>query len=252
MRPTTHRSPSIVLLLALTLAGPTHAQPAGDPLDASWELARAASPAATPVATGLPPASSNAAGVTAPAAPAGSPTGTAWTDVRVDLTGGPYWNTRARLVVMKDGKRTSVSIPSATTDRLVNALQKVRREGGQVVELELKGHGAPEVQTLGGGTFLIASGRNVVAQMKNGKDLDIAPLLQATLAPTATINLNGCQTARGDGTVTEALSRALPGRTVSGGARFYQLGIPFTAKSLGTKKYFKDGRLQSRWWYWVD
>lgn len=224
-----------LVAVGVVLARPAAAQDRSDPLDAQPELStRAALPPALP-----------------PAAPV-APVAPAWTDIPVDLSGGPYWNTRARLVVVTKGKRTSRAIPSATTDRLVDALQRVRQEGGQVVEIELKGHGAPEVQTLGGGTFLIASGRNVLAHLKDGRDIDIAPLLNSTLAPTATVNLNGCQTARATSTVTEAFSHALPGRIVSGGSRFYQLGIPFTAKSLGTKKYFQDGKLKSRWWYWID
>lgn len=233
-----------LIVLGAVLSRPAHAQERSDPLDAQPEIAARSAPASQ-APLPLPPAAPGTDFARAPAL-------AAWTDVPVDLTGGPYWNTRARLVVVTNGKRTSLAIPSATTDRLVDALQKVRREGGQVVELELKGHGAPEVQALGGGTFLIASGKQVLAQLKNGKDIDIAPLLTGTLAQTATVNLNGCQTARGTATVTEALSRALPGRTVSGGSRSYQLGIPFTAWSLGTKKYFQDGQLKAKWWYWID
>ena len=177
--------------------------------------------------------------------------GAGWQDVAVDLSGGPYLNARARLVVLRNGKRESITISSATTDRLVDALQKVRREGLKVVEMELKGHGAPELQSLGGGTFMIATGRDVIVQTKNGKDLTITSLLAETLASNAKINLNGCKTGRGDDSVAQNLSRALPGRAVSGGS-LYQMGIPFTSKSWGTKRYFTNGQQDSKWWYVVD
>lgn len=245
MRPTPRALAPWMFVMALAVAGSSTAQPGSDPLMGESELGVAARPAQAPA---TPPAS--------PVAILGTPMATAapapWTDQVVDLSGGPYLNYRARLVVVKAGKRTSRSISSATTDRLVDALQKVLREGGKVVELEIKGHGAPEVQTLGGGTFMIATGRNVIAQLKNGKDIDIAPLLQATLSSDALINLNSCETARGDDAITERLSKAMPGRTVSGGARSYQLGIPFTAKAFGTKRYFQDGQQKSKWWFWID
>ncbi len=176
---------------------------------------------------------------------------TTWTDVKTDNSGGFRMSNKTTVYYMKNGKKVSRSVGSSTTDDLVALLQDLNRQGIKITELEIKGHGAPELQQMGAGTFLIATNKSVLAHMKDGRDIDITPLLRTVLTPDAKVNLNGCKTGRGSDPVAQEFSRALPGRTVTGGA-FYQLGIPFLAKSFGTKMHFKDGVLLSKKWYRVD
>ena len=173
-----------------------------------------------------------------------------WEDVDVD-TSGWYLNAKLTVRYELDGKKEKISHGSATTDKLVDTLQKVRQKGGKVYNIEIKGHGAPELQQMGGGTFIIACNKCVMVQLKNGTDVDITNLLKIVCKKDVAIELNGCKTGRGEGSVAEELSLALPGSTVAGGA-FYQAGVPFTSKSFGTKNYFRNGKRVSKWWYIID
>ena len=173
-----------------------------------------------------------------------------WEDVEVDLSGF-YLNAKCTVRYELNGKKHKISHGSATTDKLVDALQKVRQKGGKVYNIEIKGHGAPELQQMAGGTFIIASNKMVIVQLKGEKDLDITNLLKIVCKRDVAIELNGCKTGRGEGSVAEEFSRALPGSTVAGGS-LYQAGVPFTSKSWGTKIYYKNGKRVSKWWYVID
>ena len=190
----------------------------------------------------------------APAKPAPASTASkqnTWTDVKTDTSGGLRVSNKTTAYFLKAGKKVSRSVGSSTVDDLIALLQDLNRQGIKITELEIKGHGAPELQQMGAGTFLIASNKSVLCHMKDGRDIDVTTLFRSVLAPAAKVNLNGCKTGRGSGSVAEEFSRALPGRIVTGGA-LYQMGIPFTAKSFGTKMHYKDGVLLNKKWYRVD
>ena len=174
-----------------------------------------------------------------------------WKDVDCDLSGGLRLNNKVTLFWKSLGQTRSESVGSATMDHLVDRLQHARRVGRTITQLEIKGHGAPELQQLGAETFLIACNGSVLVQMRDGRSVDVTALLLEVLAPDAKVNLNGCKTGRGDDSVAQEASRALPGRIVTGGA-FYQASIPFTAKSFGTKNHFRDGKRIAKKWYRVD
>ena len=173
-----------------------------------------------------------------------------WEDVEVD-TSGWYLNNKLTVRYELNGKKHKICHGSSTTDKLVDALQKVRQKGGKVYNIEIKGHGAPELQQMGGGTFIIASNKCVIVQLKSEKDLDITNLLKIVCKKDVAIELNGCKTGRGEGSIAEEMSLALPGSTVAGGA-LYQASILFTSKSFGTKNYFRNGKRVSKWWYVID
>jgi hypothetical protein len=174
-----------------------------------------------------------------------------WADVKTDTTSAFRPSNKTTIYFLRNGKKVSRSAGSSTADDLVALLQDCYRQGIKITELEIKGHGSPELQMMGADTFLIATNRQVLAQLRSGRDIDITPLLRAVLTPDAKVNLNGCKTGRGGQSVAQEFSLALPGRTVTGGA-LYQMGIPFTAKSWGTKMHYKDGQLVSKKWYRVD
>lgn len=174
-----------------------------------------------------------------------------WQDVPCDTSGGFRPMNSVTLFWKSLGKTLSESVGSATMDHLVDRLQYFRRVGRKISQLEIKGHGAPELQQLGAETFLIACNRSVLVTMRDGRNLDVTKLLLEVLTDDAKINLNGCKTGRGDDSVALRMSEALPGRTVTGGA-FYQASIPFTAKSFGTKNHFRDGKKIAKKWYRVD
>lgn len=174
-----------------------------------------------------------------------------WQDVDCDLSGGFRPMNEVTLFWKSLGKTMSENVNSATMDHLVDRLQHARRVGRRLTQLEIKGHGAPELQQLGAETFLIACNRCVLVTMRDGRSVDVTALLLEVLAPDAKVNLNGCKTGRGDDSVAMRMSEALPGRTITGGA-FYQASIPFTAKSFGTKNHFRDGEKIAKKWYRID
>lgn len=165
-----------------------------------------------------------------------------WQDVAVKATGLWKFGYNTRVIYLHGNKDTKLPVGGATTDDLVRALQQVKAQKRKVTYLEIKGHGAPEMQTMAGDTFIIASNNSVIAKMRDGTDLDITPLLLETTFPDAKIDLNGCHTAGDEDNVARKMSSALPGRTVVGGAR-YQISIPGTAKALGSKVHYKNGKL---------
>lgn len=191
-------------------------------------------------------------GVEAAPGPPTAPATSGWVDVVVDTRAGWHLNNKHSIVYRVGGAERRLSISWATADRLLDGLQRIRREGGRISSLEIKGHGAPEVQTMGAGTLLTASNRTVLLMLKNEETVDITPLLKEILAADAKIDLNGCQTGRGEAPLAMELSRALPGRTVVGGSAWAQLSIPFTSKAFGSRRWYRDGELVSDRWYRVD
>ena len=134
-----------------------------------------------------------------------------------------------------------MELGGTTADDLILALQAVKARGSKVSYIEIKGHGAPELQTMAADTFVMATEKNVIAKLRDGTDLDITQLLLDVTFPDAKIDLNGCHTAGEENNVARNMSTALPGRTVVGGAR-YQISIPGTAKSFGSKIHYKNGK----------
>lgn len=174
-----------------------------------------------------------------------------WEDVDCDTTGS-YLNNVCEITYEVDGETKYDSYGSATADKLIDSLQKIRHAAGKVSNIEIKGHGAPECQQMGGDTMLIATGSGfVLATMKDGQSVDITNLLKSTCKPDVHIQLNGCKTGRGEDNVAQNLSGALPGSTVAGGSH-YQLSIPFTSNSFGTKNYYRHGQKVEKDWYCID
>ncbi|RCK75781.1 MAG: hypothetical protein OZSIB_3724 [Candidatus Ozemobacter sibiricus] len=237
--------------VAAAAVGPADGEPGAEQTEQTEPTEDAAAAALAAPAAPAAPEEPLTASPSGPAKPARPPSTSTWTDVPTDTSRGFRPNNKTTVYYLKDGKKVSRSVGSSTTDDLIALLQDLHRQGIKITELEIKGHGAPELQTMGAGTFLVASNKRILASLRSGRDVDITPLLLAVLAPDAKIDLNGCKTARGTGSVAEEFSRALPGRYVTGGS-LYQMGIPFTAKSLGTKIWFKDGERVAKKWYRID
>ena len=166
----------------------------------------------------------------------------AWQDLELRPTGVWKFGYNTRVFYLKNSKDNKLPLGGTTTDDLVWALQQVKAKRSKVSYLEIKGHGAPEMQTMAGDTFIIASHNSVIAKMRDGSDLDITPLLLEATFPDAKIDLNGCHTAGDEENVARNMSKALPGRTIVGGAR-YQISIPGTAKAFGSKVHYKNGKV---------
>lgn len=177
--------------------------------------------------------------------------GAPWVDIPVDRSGW-YLNNRVTLRYRLRGKDRKWSFGSSTVDKLVDALQRIRRVGGRVTTLEIKGHAAPELQQMGGGTFLIATNGQILATMKDERQVDLTRLFRQTLAADARVDLNGCQTGRGEDPIALEMSLALPGRTVTGGRGLAQAGVPFTSKAVGARRHFKDGEEVASTYITVD
>ena len=165
----------------------------------------------------------------------------AWQDLDLRPTGVWKFGYNTRVFYLKNTEDTKLPLGGTTTDDLVLALQQVKAKRSKVSYLEIKGHGAPEMQSMAGGTFFIATKNSVIAKMRDGSDLDITPLLLEATFPDAKIDLNGCHTAGDEDNVARNMSKALPGRTIVGGAR-YQISIPGTAKAFGSKVHYKNGK----------
>ena len=174
-----------------------------------------------------------------------------WQDVDIKPSGVWKFGYNTRVLYLKNAENQKLTLGGTTTDDLVWALQKVKAMKTKVAYLEIKGHGAPEMQTMAGDTFIIATDSSVIAKMTDGTDLDITKLMLEVTFPDAKIDLNGCHTAGDEKNVARSMSSALPGRTVVGGAR-YQISIPGTAKAFGSKVHYKNGKAISVKPYRVD
>jgi hypothetical protein len=97
----------------------------------------------------------------------------------------------------------------------------------------------------GSGFITTSNGGNI--QDQDG--IDITPILKATLAKGARLNLNGCQTGRGPGNLAQQVSQILKNRIhVKAGRGIYQLGIPYTGIAYGKDSHYVDGLWQGYWW----
>lgn len=176
-----------------------------------------------------------------------------WQDVEVDKTGW-YLNNVCSVYYTVGDEEKVLSHGSSTTETLLDALQQVNREGGKIHNIEIKGHGEPSYQHMGGGTFIQVTGAGRVLLSRkdeNAEAVDITPLLKGVCKSDVKIQLNGCKTGRGEDNIAKRLSEVLPGSTVAGGA-LYQASVPFTSNSFGTKNYYRHGQRVSKWWYVID
>lgn len=108
-----------------------------------------------------------------------------------------------------------------------------------IAEMTITGHGSQSlIQLSGDGSqVLTMAGSRIMANNRDWTDL-----LDAVLAPNATVNLQGCHTGQGDGSLAEEMSEALPGRTVIGSRRFALRISQNTV--ININRVFRDGEAQ--------
>jgi hypothetical protein len=117
-----------------------------------------------------------------------------------------------------------------------------------IILISIKGHGAEGLQSFGDGWTLTADSGSVTLTDPYVGYHNVTELLTGLMGTDANINLNGCKTGRGSGSVAQKLSGVLPGTTVRARA-FYQFNIPFTSKTFGTKNVYQSGVKTDREWY---
>jgi RHS repeat-associated protein len=128
---------------------------------------------------------------------------------------------------------------------LVDLLNEIESTGGKITTANIKDHAGSETQGVGGGDSIIVSADGTISITtgeKNGvpTSADVTSTLQNITDSGTKINLNGCKTARGDDSISQRLSNALPDATVSGNLK-YAITIPFTSHSIGVTVTFKGG-----------
>jgi RHS repeat-associated protein len=141
---------------------------------------------------------------------------------------GEFWNAGggiAKITTSSGRQLSSSSVPA-----LKQTLQNIINQGDTVTSIDITGHGAPSLQTLGDG-FLTTNpdyvnGGTLVLD-DNGNDL--TNLLNAALDPNANINLGGCNTAKGNNSVAQGFSAAFPNANVTG-----HVGPAFGISGLGS------------------
>ncbi len=165
-----------------------------------------------------------------------------WKDLEVNIKSGWHRNNKCHITYTKNGKSHEKNFGNATVDKLVYALQKIRNKGGKVSLLKIKGHGNCCVQDMGGDTTIMVSGTEVMVKLIDGRMEMITQLLKDTIADDATVYLNGCRTGEAKDSIAQEMSKILPGRTIVGNNTLV-IGIPFTTKTMGDKRYFRNGEL---------
>ena len=140
-----------------------------------------------------------------------------------------------------------IKYQSKNAGRFLNDLMKISDAGDAVTQMNISGHGASErtkganVITLTGG--YLTSARDAIMLKTAEQSTDITALLAETLSPTASINLWGCNTARGNLNLAQDFSNMLPERTVQGFIfyAFAEQGRDGLSDPIGFRKTYRNG-----------
>jgi hypothetical protein len=120
------------------------------------------------------------------------------------------WLTQTSIyIVHTDG--TGQQLKDTSSIGLIAALTAAKNSGNLITSFTDTGHGDPSYALLDNLDLLKADNGKITA---NG--IDITALMQAALAPNATLNFQACSTAMGNNSFAQKLSVLLPGRTVIG------------------------------------
>ena len=122
-----------------------------------------------------------------------------------------------------------------TQQELMKALAEIKRRGGTITDLVIKGEGEPEGIMDGNGIYFIyaANGTAFTGQSGQGQAgfSPIGELLKSITDKDTTISLRGCNTAAAADNLAKSLDN---GATVSGNP-YKSLGVPFTEADVSIR-----------------
>ena len=130
--------------------------------------------------------------------------------------------------------RDGTNYPVNTPQDLLNGLETIRDNGGEIDELFIKGHGAEDL------IYLNDDGSTTLALIQDHLLIggqDVTELFQDVSGQFTHITLTGCDT----GDLAEGMSGVVPNIQVTGQTLPYALGIPWTGTAIGWHETYQNG-----------